>query len=159
MLTRTKKFRLNTVMILFTTHSKNDVTSNNLTSNHWAYRKGHPTELLLVHLTEKWRKFVDSGLKVAVAFVDFKKAFYSVWHLHLLDKLHRQFGIDGQLYAYMKNSLSNRKQFTVINGRKSSKTQVRCGVPRCSVLDPTLFTLFYERSIIVDYIWRYVYVC
>ena len=56
----------------------NHVTSNNLiTLNQWAYRKGHSTELLLIHLTEKWR-FVDSGLKVAVAFVDIKKAFDSV---------------------------------------------------------------------------------
>ena len=31
----------------------NHVMSNNLTPNQWAYRKGHSTELLLIHLTEK----------------------------------------------------------------------------------------------------------
>jgi len=41
----------------------NHVTNNNLiTPNQWAYRKAHCTELLLIHLTEKWRKFVDDGL-------------------------------------------------------------------------------------------------
>ena len=66
----------------------NNVTSNNLmTPNHWAYRKGHSTELLLIHLAERWRRFVDSGLNVAVAFVDFKKAFDSVSHSHLLEKI------------------------------------------------------------------------
>jgi hypothetical protein len=39
----------------------------------WAYRRGYSTELLLAHLTETWRKAVDSGLKVAVAFIDFKR--------------------------------------------------------------------------------------
>ena len=34
----------------------NHVMSNNLiTPNQWAYRKGHSTELLPIHLTEKWR--------------------------------------------------------------------------------------------------------
>ena len=78
----------------------NHVTNNNLiTPNQWAYRKAHSTELLLIHLTEKWRRFVDDGLVVAVAFVDFRKAFDSVLHSRLLNKLHGQFGIDGELYA------------------------------------------------------------
>ena len=76
------------------------------------------------------------------AFVDFKKAFDSKLHSHLLQKLHRQFRIDGQLYAWIKNYLLDRKQFTVINDKESSKMQVRCGVPQGSVLRPTLFTLF-----------------
>ena len=34
----------------------NHVMSNNLiTPNQWVYSKGHSTELLLIHLTEKWR--------------------------------------------------------------------------------------------------------
>ena len=53
----------------------------------WAYRQGYSTELLLVHLTETWRMAVDSGLIVAVAFVDFRKAFDSVSHQVLLEKL------------------------------------------------------------------------
>ena len=121
----------------------NHVTNNNLiTPNQWAYRKAHSTELLLIHLTEKWRKFVDDGLTVAVAFVDFRKAFDSVSHLRLLDKLHGQFGIDGELYAWMYSYLSNRRQFTTVNGKESSKMHVRCRGPQGSVLGPTLFTLF-----------------
>lgn len=53
----------------------------------WAYRAGYSTERLLIHLTETWRKAVDSGLVVAVAFVDFKKAFDSVSHTILVSKL------------------------------------------------------------------------
>ena len=121
----------------------NHVTSNNLvTFNQWAYRKAHSTELLLIHFTEKWRRFVDDGLTVAVAFVDFRKAFDSVLHSRLLDKLQGQFGVDGEFYAWLDSYLSNRKQFTTINGKQSSKMYVRCGVAQGSVLGPTLFTLF-----------------
>ena len=127
---------INTVIV-------NHVMNNNLiTPNQWAYRKVHSTELLLIHLTEKWRRFVDDGLTVAVAFVDFRKAFDSALHSHLLDKLHGQFGIDGELYAWMDSYLSTLKQFTMINGKESSKMHVRCGVPQGSVLGPTLFTLY-----------------
>ena len=125
----------------------NHVTNNNLiTPYQWAYRKAHSTELLLIHLTEKWRRFVDDGLTVAVAFVDLGKAFDSVLHSRLLDKLNGQFdideAIDGELYAWLDSYLSNRKQFTTINGKQSSKMYVRCGVAQGSVLGPTLFTLF-----------------
>ena len=54
--------------------------NNLVTDKQWAYRAGLSTELLLIHLTETWRKAVDAGLVVAVALIDFKKAFDSVSH-------------------------------------------------------------------------------
>ena len=45
------------------------------TEKQWAYRRGHSTELFLVHLTKMWKRALDSGNVVAVAFVDFRKAF------------------------------------------------------------------------------------
>lgn len=58
-----------------------------ITERQWAYRRGYSTELLLVHLTEIWRSAVDLGMVVAVAFVDFRKAFDSVSHEILVKKL------------------------------------------------------------------------
>ena len=51
-----------------------------ISDKQWAYHAGYSTELLLIHLTETWRRAIDSGLVVAVASVDFKKAFNSVCH-------------------------------------------------------------------------------
>ena len=96
----------------------------------------------LTQLTELWRKEVDKGKAVAVAFIDFKKAFDCVQHEQLLTKLHRNFGILGPLHDWLKSYLSNRLQYTVVNGVKSKKQSVSARIPQGSVLGPTLFALY-----------------
>ena len=82
--------------------------SNDLASDRqWVFRKGFSTELLLTQLTELWRKEVDKGNAVAVAFIDFKKAFDYVQHEQLLTKLQKNFGILGPLHNWLKGYLSN----------------------------------------------------
>ena len=115
---------------------------NLVTDKQWAYRAGFSTELLLTHLTETWRKAVDEGLVVAVAFIDFKKAFDSVSHTILETKLERDFGISGPLLYWLKSYLKERQQFTAVNGSTSEMIPISFGIPQGSVLGPTLFTLF-----------------
>ena len=111
-----------------------------ITDKQWAYRRGFSTELLLVHLTEIWRFLsevpalwriaVDLDNVVAVAFVDFKKAFDSVSHKILLRKLEVNFGITGGLLEWIKSYLSERMQFTVLNGVASDLLPVTAGIPQ-----------------------------
>ena len=54
--------------------------NNLITDKQWAYRDGHPTELLLVQLSEIWRSAIDVNKVVSGAFVDFRKAFDCVSH-------------------------------------------------------------------------------
>ena len=72
-----------------------------ITERQWAYRRGYSTELLLIHLTEIWRRAVDSDRVVAVAFVDFRKAFDSVSHEILVKKLEYRFGVTGPLLDWI----------------------------------------------------------
>jgi hypothetical protein len=41
-------------------------------THQWAYKKGHSTELLLVKMTDDWRRALDNNLVVGVVFVDFR---------------------------------------------------------------------------------------
>ena len=98
--------------------------------------------MLLIHLTETWRRAIDSVLVVAVAFVDFKKAFDSVCHTVLETKLEREFGIRGPLLDWVKSYLRGRQQVTNVYGVPSGILPVSYGIPQGSVLGPTLFSMF-----------------
>ena len=96
------------------------VTQNLLDNRQWAYRKGKSTEQLLIHLTERWREAVERKLFVGILFVDFTKAFDTVSHNILLQKLN-DLGIRGDICLWLKSYLTERKQFVRINGCDSDK--------------------------------------
>ena len=97
---------------------------------------------MLVHLSEIWRTAINANKVVAVAFVDFKKAFDCVSHAILLHKLNFQFGVQGSLLSWLTDYLTDRTQYSVLNGHHSTVLNVTCGIPQGSVLGPTLFSLY-----------------
>ena len=109
--------------------------------NQWAYRKGRSTELLLIHLTETWRRAIDKKLVVGAVFIDLPKAFDCVSHSIILHMLQHNFGITGNLLAWLRDYLSEREQYTVINGVPSENTKVAHCIPQGSVLEHILFAL------------------
>ena len=79
---------------------------------------------------------------MAVAFVDFRKAFDSVSHQVLLENLPTNFGICVQALGWVASYLNGRKRYTVVNGYNSDTMPLSVGIPQESVLGPTLFSLF-----------------
>ena len=93
------------------------VTQNLLDNTQCTYRKGKSIAQLLIHLTERWREAVERKL-VGILFVDFTKAFDTVSHNMLLQKLN-DLGIRGDIWLLLKNYLTERRQFVRINGSDS----------------------------------------
>jgi len=117
------------------------VTQNLLDNRQWAYRKGKLTEQLFIPRTGRWREAVERNLFVGILFVDFTKAFDTVSHNVLLQKLNN-LGIRTDIWLWLKNYLTERRQFVRINGCDSNTHITTHGVLQGSALGPALFSLF-----------------
>ena len=60
--------------------------------------------------------------------LDLRKAFNTLDHKILFDKLHR-YGFRGPIFSLLSSFLQNRYQFLQVENHKSSLRSVACGVP------------------------------
>ena len=115
--------------------------NNILYHNQFGFRSSHSTNHAIITLVDKVAKALDTGKIVVGVFLDLKKAFDTVDHSILLEKLYTH-GLRGNIYKWFKSYLSNRKQFVAYNGKESTKKYVTHGVPQGSVLGPLLFIIY-----------------
>ena len=106
----------------------------------YGFRSSRSTADLLTVVSDRIaRAFNRSGATRAVA-LDISKAFDRVWHAVLLHKL-KSYGISGQIYGLISSFLSNRQFWVVLDGKSSQEYPVNTGVPKGSILGPTLSPL------------------
>uniref|UniRef100_A0A3Q3ITX2 Reverse transcriptase domain-containing protein n=1 Tax=Monopterus albus TaxID=43700 RepID=A0A3Q3ITX2_MONAL len=74
-------------------------------------------------------------------FIDLKKAFDTINHELLMDKLEK-YGIRGIVLKWIRSYLTQRRQFVKLGEYQSSELDIVCGVPQGSVLGPKLFILY-----------------
>ena len=84
---------------------------------------------------------MDNGNLSAVVFLDIRKAFDTVDHTILLQKLNC-YGIQGDSVKILGSYLTNRMQCWSVNGHISPLEIIKCGVPQGSILGPFLFIVY-----------------
>jgi hypothetical protein len=120
----------------------NFLNQNNLLSDtQFGFRHRHSTTDALLHISHNIQKLLNSNLLCAAIFIDFQKAFDSISHSFLLNKLYN-LGIRGIPLKLFSSYLSNRSCQTKINSVISNINPINLGVPQGSVLGPILFLLF-----------------
>ena len=107
----------------------------------FGFRKDHSTYMALIILIDKITSTLDNGDFTIAVLIDFRKAFDTVDHEILLDKLYH-YGIRGIAFDWIKSYLSNRQQKVCYNGTSSTFKTMNCGVPQGSILGPLLFIIY-----------------
>ena len=107
----------------------------------FGFRRKHSTYMALIILLENLTKALENGESAIGIFLDFQKAFDTVNHSILLDKLYI-YGIRGPALSWITSYLSNRCQYVVYNGYESERKYINCGVPQGSILGPLLFLIY-----------------
>ena len=118
------------------------VKRNNILYNkQFGFQKNMSTELAVNALIENIVQTYEKKEQGICIFLDFAKAFDTVNHQILIDKL-QYHGIRGSALDWFKSYLTNRMQCTAVGNTQSDLSYIKCGVPQGSVLGPLLFLLY-----------------
>ena len=102
-------------------------------SYQFGFRKAHSTVHVIQTAIHSVTKALDTSYQCMGIFIDFSKAFDTIQHNILLDKLYH-YGVRGVAYELISSYLSNRKQLVYYDSECYSAVEdINVGVPQGSV--------------------------
>ena len=118
------------------------ISNNLLYKQQFGFQKNHSTEHAILHLVNELTKSFKQQKYTLGVFIDLSKAFDTVNHAVLLEKL-KCYGISGIYWKWFQSYLKNRLQYVPYGSdSKTPFLPLLCGVPQGSILGPLLFLLY-----------------
>ena len=105
------------------------------------FRTKHSTDLCLSYLNNKILKGSDNGIFTGMIIIDLQKAFDTIDHNILLEKL-KAIGFCDDTVNWFHSYLTDRAFLVSIENKYSSISKISCGVPQGSILGPLLFLIY-----------------
>ena len=116
-----------------------------LICNQFGLRRSHSSYMALMIIINEITWALENAEHVVGIFLGFSKAFDTVNHDVMLNKLNHH-DIRGNALEWFTSYLSDRRQYVTYNGCSSSTKYIKCCVPQCSILGP-LLVLFYINDL------------
>jgi hypothetical protein len=112
-----------------------------LSPSQYGFQENRSTEQAILEMQDRIIQSLNRKLYSLGVFLDLSKAFDTLNHPILLNKLY-QYGIRGSALNWFSSYLKERPQFVNFKNVNSISDKIVCGVPQGSILGPLLFIVY-----------------
>ena len=116
--------------------NENLISKKTLSNTQFGFRTSYSTTDAILYCTEAFRRAIDNNKTVACSLLDLSKAFDSVDHTYLKQKL-KGLNFFKEAIEMISSFITNRSQKTIVNNAESDWIELEEGVPQGTV--PALF--------------------